>query len=137
VRITEEDVATVRAGYERWNNGDLPGLSKLFAEDIVYQTAPEWPGQRVYQGATAVASFLENEVAPMIGLRAVTIASMETIGDEILIDLQVTTRGSLSGLEMENMSLYHVALVEDGIVRRVRVYLDREQAVRAAKTGED
>jgi ketosteroid isomerase-like protein len=135
-RITEEDVATVRAGYERWNNGDLPGLSRLFAEDIVYQTAPEWPGQRVYRGASAVTSFLENEVAPTIGLRPVTIANMEPLGKELLIELQVTTRGFLSGLEMENMSLYHLALVEDGIVRRVRVYLDRKQAVRAAETGE-
>jgi len=130
------DIETVRAGYERWNNGDLPGLSKLFAEDIVYQTAPEWPGQRVYRGASAVTSFLENEVAPTIGLRPVTIAGLETIGQEVLIELQVTTRGFLSGLEMENMSLYHLALIEDGVVRRVRVYLDRDQAIRVAEAGE-
>jgi ketosteroid isomerase-like protein len=129
-------VETVRAGYERWNNGDLTGLSKLFAEDIVYRTAPDWPGQQLYRGAAAVTSFLENEVAPIIGLRPVSIVSITTIGREVLIELSVTTHGFRSGVEMEDMSLYHLALVEDGKVQRVRVYLDRDEALRAAESGE-
>jgi ketosteroid isomerase-like protein len=50
--LNASDVETVRAGYERWNSGDLTGLSELFAEDIVYETAPEWPGQQLYNGAS-------------------------------------------------------------------------------------
>jgi ketosteroid isomerase-like protein len=134
--LNASDVETVRAGYERWNSGDLTGLSELFAEDIVYETAPEWPGQQLYYGASVVIAFLENEVAPVIGLRPVSVVGIETIGQEVLIELSVTTRGVLSGLEMEEETLYHLALVEDGKVLRVRVYLNREQALRAAEGGE-
>ena len=135
--LTNEDVETVLDGYERWNSGDLPGLSGLFAEDITYQNAPEWPGQRVYKGAAAVTSFLENEVAKIIALRPVEIVSTRTIGSEILIELEARTRGVLSGLSIEASTLFHVASVRDGKVARVRVYLDKNAAVTAAETGTD
>lgn len=135
-KITERDVDTVRTGYERWNNGDLAGLAELFAEDIVYQNAPAWPGQRVYHGIDAVTSFLENEVARIIALRPVNIVSTEVIGDEILIELQARTRGFLSGLEMDDLTLFHLAKMEGGRVSRVRVYLTAAEALKAAETGE-
>jgi ketosteroid isomerase-like protein len=129
-------VETVRAGYERWNEGDLAGLYDLFADDITYQNAPEWPGQRVYQGAATVTSFLEDEVAQIIELRPVTIVRTDRIGDEILIELHTRTHGALSGVEMEDLTVFHLAQVDDGKVTRVRVYLNEDQALRAAKTGE-
>lgn len=136
-RIHQQDVDTVRAGYERWNNGDIAGLADLFAEDIAYQNAPEWPGQRTYHGAASVTSFLENEVARIIALRPVRIVRTETLGSEILIELRAHTHGFRSGLEMENMAVFHLAQVEDGRVSRVRVYLTKDEATRAAETGEN
>jgi ketosteroid isomerase-like protein len=129
-------VETVRAGYERWNKGDLAGLYDLFAENITYQNAPEWPGQRVYEGAASVTSFLEDEVARIIELRPVTIVRTDRVGDEILIELHTRTHGFLSGVEMEDLTVFHLAQVDDGKVTRVRVYLTEDQALRAAKTGE-
>jgi len=125
------------AGYERWNSGDFEGLTELFAEDIEYQNAPEWPGQRVYSGAAAVSSFLENEVAKIIALRPVEIMRTSTHGSEILIELHARTRGFLSGLDMEDVSVFHVATVHDGKVSRVRVYLNKDEATTAAETGTD
>jgi ketosteroid isomerase-like protein len=135
-KVTQEDVETVRTGYERWNNGDLSGLGELFTEDIVYQNAPAWPGQRVYHGVEAVTSFLRDEVARIIALRPVTVVGTEVIGDEILIELQARTRGTISGLEMDNLTLFHLAKMENGRVSRVRVYLTAAEALKAAETGE-
>ena len=56
--VGTRDVETVRAGYARWNSGDTAALVELFTEDIEYQNAPEWPGQRVYRGAKEVMCFL-------------------------------------------------------------------------------
>jgi ketosteroid isomerase-like protein len=134
--LTQKDVDTVLAGYERWNAGELDALSSLFAEDITYQNAPEWPGQRAYHGAAAVTSFLANEVAKIIALRPVEIISTETTDSEILIELQARTRGFLSGLDMDSATLWHLALVEKGKVKRVRVYLTKAEALEAARTGE-
>lgn len=134
--LSQKDVDTVLAGYARWNEGDLDALSSLFADDITYQNAPEWPGQRAYHGADDVTTFLADEVARIIALRPVEVKSTETIGSEILIELQARTRGFLSGLDMESATLYHLALIEEGKVKRVRVYLTKEEALEAARTGE-
>ena len=135
--VEQRDLEAVLAGYERWNSGDFAGLADLFAEDITYQNAPEWPGQRVYEGSEAVTSFLENEVAKIIALRPVEIMRTSTHGAEILIELQARTRGFLSGLDIEDVAVFHVATVRDGKVSRVRVYLNREEAVQAAESGTD
>lgn len=127
---------TVRASYERWNVGDMAGLADLFADDIVYENAPEWPGQRTYEGAATVTEFLENEVARIIALRPVDLVSLEPLGDQVLIELQARTHGSRSGLDHSFAKLFHLAQVREGKVARVRVYLTREEAVRAAEAGE-
>jgi ketosteroid isomerase-like protein len=127
-------VEAVRAGYARWNAGDTAALAELFTEDIQYQNSPEWPGQRVYRGADAVIRFLE-EVAEIIALNPVDIVSADVIESEILIELRARTHGQLSGLDLDDGALFHVAQMRDGQVARVRVYLDRDQAKRAAQTG--
>jgi ketosteroid isomerase-like protein len=133
--IGTRDVETVRAGYERWNSGDTTALMELFTEDIEYQNAPEWPGQRVYRGADEVMSFLQDEVAEIIALRPVEVVRTDVIESEIVIELRAHTHGRLSGLDIDTASLFHVARMRDGRVCRVRVYLDRNEAKRAAQTG--
>ena len=132
--IGPHDVAAIRAGYARWNAGDTAALAELFTEDIEYQNSPEWPGQSVYQGADAVIRFLE-EVAEIIALNPVDVVSADVIESEILIELRARTHGQLSGLDLDDGALFHVAQMRDGRVARVRVYLDRDQAKRAAQTG--
>lgn len=134
-KIGQRDVETVRAGYERWNSGDSAGLAELFTEDIEYQNAPEWPGQRVYHGADAVIRFLHDEVAEFIALRPVEIVRTDVIESEILIELRARTQGAMSGLDLDDGALFHVARMRDGRVSRVRVYMDRQEAKQAAQTG--
>lgn len=134
-RIGTRDVETVRAGYARWNSGDTAALVELFTEDIEYQNSPEWPGQHVYYGANAVIRFLQEEVAEIIALSPVEIVRTDVIGSEILIELRARTHGRLSGLDLDDGALFHVARMRDGRVARVRVYLDRREATRAAQTG--
>jgi ketosteroid isomerase-like protein len=134
-KIGQRDVEIVRAGYERWNSGDTAGLAELFTDDIEYQNSPEWPGQRVYHGADAVIRFLQDEVAAIIALRPVEIVRTDVIETEILIELRARTQGALSGLDLDDGALFHVARMRDGRVSRVRVYLDRQEARRATQTG--
>ena len=133
--VGTRDVETVRAGYARWNSGDTAALAELFTEDIEYQNAPEWPGQRVYRGAEEVMCFLRDEVAEIIALRPVEVVGTDVIANEIVIELRAHTHGSLSGLDLDSPSLFHVARMRGGRVSRVRVYLDRNEATRAARTG--
>jgi ketosteroid isomerase-like protein len=133
--IGRRDLDAVRAGYARWNAGDTGALLELFTDDIEYQNAPEWPGQRVYHGADEVMRFLCDEVREIIALRPVEVVRTDIVEGEILIELRAHTHGSLSGLDLDSPSLFHVARMRDGRVCRVRVYLDRNEATRAAETG--
>jgi ketosteroid isomerase-like protein len=135
-KVSESDVALVRAGYELWNTGDVAGLASLcFSDDIEYQNSPEWPGQRVYRGSDTVARFLKEEVADVIGLEGIEIERMEVFGDEILIAMLARTRGFRSGIDFGSVPVFHVARMRDGKVARVRVYLDEGQAIEAATGG--
>jgi ketosteroid isomerase-like protein len=134
--VTEREVELVRAGYELWNAGDVAGLAALcFADDIEYRNSPEWPGQRVYRGSDAVARFLKEEVAEIIGLEAVKIERLDVFGDEILIVMHAQAHGFQSGIDFGEVPVFHVARMRDGKVSRVRVYLDESQAIKAARTG--
>jgi ketosteroid isomerase-like protein len=134
--VTDREVALVRAGYERWNAGDVAGLAALcFSDDIEYQNSPEWPGQRTYRGAGPVARFLQEEVAEVIELSEIEIQRMDVLGDEILIELLARTRVPDTTLDIGKIRVFHLARVEDGKVTRVRVYLDEAQALEAARSG--
>jgi ketosteroid isomerase-like protein len=135
--VSAHDVETVLAGYRRWNSGDTAGLADLFTDDIEYQNSPEWPGQRVYRGADQVIRFLRDEVTEIIALRPVEVVRTDIVASEIVIELRARTHGSLSGLDLDDGSLFHVARMRDGKVSRVRVYLSKQEATRAAWAGSD
>jgi ketosteroid isomerase-like protein len=82
-----------------------------------------------------VIRFLRDEVAEIIALRPVEVVRTDVIEDEILIELRARTHGRLSGVDLDDASLFHVARMRNGRVSRVRVYLDRQAATRAATTG--
>jgi hypothetical protein len=76
-----------------------------------------------------------DEVAEIIALRPVEVVRTDVFGSEILIELRAHTHGRLSGLDLDSPSLFHVARMRDGRVSRVRVYLDGNEARRAAQSG--
>jgi ketosteroid isomerase-like protein len=127
------DIELVRSGYERWNAGDISGLVELFSPEIEYCNSPEWPGQQVYRGADTVARFLTEEVRETINLTPVEVVGTKMVESEILVELQVRTQGALSGLDVSDGPLFHLAKVDGGRISRVRVFLEEDQAVAAAR----
>ena len=61
-----EVIDLVRRGYALWNAGELEAVAEMWSEDIVWENDPEWPGQTVYRGRSAVILFLREEVAAVI-----------------------------------------------------------------------
>jgi ketosteroid isomerase-like protein len=130
--VTAQELDMVRAGYEIWNGGDVAGMAALcLSDDIEWHNSPEWPGQRVYRGASRVTRFLKEDVADIIELGDIEIEGMDVYGDEIVITLQARTRGAQSDLDIGKIRLFHVARLEAGKVNRVRVYLEERQALEA------
>jgi ketosteroid isomerase-like protein len=134
--INERDLATVRRGYELWNQGDIRGLADAcFTDDIEYRTDPDWPGQNVFFGREAVEGFLRDEVAAVIALSDIQIEEIEQIGGELLITLRARTQGASSGIDIPSGTIFHVARLRDGRVDRVRAFLNEDEARAAAEAG--
>jgi hypothetical protein len=56
--LRTEELELVRQGYELWNRGDFEGVAELcFADDLVWQNAPEWPGTRTYRATRRSSRF--------------------------------------------------------------------------------
>ena len=135
-RISHVDLRLILQGYELWNKGDPEGLAELcFADDIEWQNAPEWPGQRCYYGAGSVVRFLREEVVGVIELGDIEIEQLDVHGDEVIVSMLARTRGQESNLDIGKIPVFHVARIRDGRVSRIRAFLDRDQAVAAAQDG--
>ncbi len=135
-RISHVDLRLILQGYELWNKGDPEGLAELcFADDIEWQNAPEWPGQRCYYGAGSVVRFLREEVVGVIELGDIEIEQLDVHGDEVIVSMLARTRGQESNLDIGKIPVFHVARIRDGRVCRIRAFLDRDQAVAAAQDG--
>jgi ketosteroid isomerase-like protein len=135
-RISHVDLRLILQGYELWNKGDPEGLAELcFSDDIEWQNAPEWPGQRTYVGSDDVVRFLREEVVGVIELGDIEIEQIDVHGDEVIVSMLARTRGQESNLDIGKIPVFHVARIRDGRVCRIRAFLDRDQAVAAAQAG--
>ena len=130
--VTEQDLELMRTGYALWNQGDIDGLvERCLAEDVEFHPAPNWPGWRVYRGSEEVATFLVDEVAAVISLSEIEIVGERVIGDEVVFSLRTKVHGEQSGVDIDMVSVFHVARIEDGRVTRIRAFLDEDAAMQA------
>ena len=70
----------------------------------------------------------------VIELGDIEIEQLDVYGDEVLIAMLARTRGHESNLDIGKIPVFHVARLRDGKVARIRAFLDREEAVAAART---
>jgi ketosteroid isomerase-like protein len=134
--MEDEVFAYIKRGYELWNEGDLSTVAEMWSDDFELHTAPEWPGQRVFYGREAAVRFLTEEIADVIGFERVDVERIEVVGNEIVICMTAHTRGQETGLDIGQVPIFHVARMSGGKVDRVRAFLDEDQAMAAARTGD-
>lgn len=126
-------LAFVRSGYELWNKGDISAVSRMWSDDFEWHNDPSWPGQQIYYGRDTVERFLMEEVADIIHLGEIEVERIERVGDELVICMMAHTRGHDSNVDIGKVPVFHVAQVRDGQVVRVRAFLDKAQAMAAAR----
>lgn len=135
--ISDRDLEMMRAGYALWNDGDVEGMvERCLAEDVEFYPDPDWPGlSSVYRGPEEVATFLRDEVTTVIELRGIEIEREMVFGNEVVFGLRATVHGERSGVHLEMVSVFHVARVQEGRVKRIRAFVDESRAIKAAKAG--
>ncbi len=125
---SQENEDLARAGYDWFNREREPPPTWL--DDGEFINAAEDPDHAVYRGIEAIRAQHQGwfEAYPDLRVEPLEIRSK---GDLVFVWTRFTGHGADSGATME-MELAHVITVEGGRTRRLREYLDRGEALRAA-----
>jgi ketosteroid isomerase-like protein len=133
--MSEEDVETIRAVYERWSEGDLRAALDLFDPHVVLVVPaallPDSPDGGTYLGTEAIAGYTRDAL-----LRTWTDLTMEAeeivaAGDSVLASVRVCGVGQASGASTE-MRFFMLWTFRGRKVIRFESFRERAQALEAA-----
>jgi molybdopterin-guanine dinucleotide biosynthesis protein A len=128
-RVTDEDVESLRRGFESFSRGDVSQMLEFAAPDIVVHDASELPGGAVHRGRDAVRRGLEDFRATFDELH-VEPEEFIPVDDRILVVFRAIGRGSESGIPLD-VQLANVFTMKDGVVLEWRSYTSRAHALEA------
>jgi ketosteroid isomerase-like protein len=124
------NVEVVRRLAERWNAGDSAGVHKLYADEIVMVTAPEWPDTGPFVGKEAVERSTQ-EWRSAWDTVEVDLERLEGVGDLVVAVGAWDSRGLASGAS-GRLPFGILFTVRDGLVARLEWFMDPGQARAAA-----
>ena len=130
----QEDAAVVSRAIAAINQRDIPGYLACCTEDVELST-PLATITGVYEGPGGIARFF-TDIADAVPDFHIEIRELEAIGERhVLASLEITSTGRASGIPLgrQTTNLYDF---EDGLIRRIRIFLDRSEALGALETSE-
>ena len=123
------DVEIVRRSFEAWNEGDVPAIRRCYTEDAVIET-PITEFGRTFEGDDPLGRWIRE----MRETWAEVSWDVERIfeGDGVVVSFyRSVSTGRASGIEVVR-DLTGVHHIRDGLIARDRVFLDRDEALKAA-----
>jgi len=123
------DVEIVRRSFEAWNEGDVPAIRRCYTEDAVIET-PITEFGRTFEGDDPLGRWIRE----MRETWAEVSWEVERIfeGDGVVVSFyRSVSTGRASGIEVVR-DLTGVHHIRDGLIARDRVFLDRDEALKAA-----
>jgi hypothetical protein len=129
--MSQENVETVERVIAALNERDIDRYLSCCTDDIQLQT-PWAEVEGVYEGQDAIRRFFTDlEISPDFHIK---VERLEPIGtDRVLAFLRVTASGRSSGIPAaSNTPTANVYDLAGGKIQRIRIFLDRDQALEAA-----
>jgi ketosteroid isomerase-like protein len=131
--MSEENVETVRAVHDGWAQGDFGVARELLAPDFSW----DQPAEAVESGSRRgpeIRDALRNLFDVYDDYR---VEASEFIdgGDEVVVVARSRGTAKASRMELDQMFAF-VWTVQGGLLARLRVFTDREQALEAAGLSE-
>jgi ketosteroid isomerase-like protein len=119
----------VADGVEAFNRGDFGRAVESLHPDVVWHRVSEV--EAPLRGRQAVRRFMEPEV---FDRQQVEILSTEIVADCVLIEGDFQGLGRGSGIELTQRG-WQLWRIRDGLAIEFRYFLDRDEAVQAARAG--
>jgi len=129
--MSAENVERVRRGYEHFIRTGEP-LAVDLAPDFVWDmsTFRDWPERKLYEGVDGVREFIADWTSAWDEWR-LEVVELEDAGDDVVAIVHQIGRSKTTGLEVD-MDLAQVWSFEGGLQKRMRMYADADEALRAA-----
>jgi ketosteroid isomerase-like protein len=127
--MSREPVDVVRAMYDAFNRGDTDTILELADPAVSVEDHAVIDGT-TYEGREGVIRFLAFQADAFNAQSAVLEELIET-GDDIVAVIRLRGEGPLSRVPLEGR-FSHVWQIAGGMVRRLRVYASKQEALEAA-----
>ena len=127
--MNEGYAETVRAVYERWNNGDFAAGAHLLDEATVFILSPEFPDSGVYVGRKALEDYMRQFLEPWDRL-TVSLRSLSQFGDTIVAEVEQQGAGRFSGA-LTGFTYFQVWTFRGGTLMRLENLMTRDDAMAA------
>ena len=123
------DVEIVRRSFEAWNEGDVAAIRRCYTEDAVIET-PITEFGRTFEGDDPLGRWIREMRETWAEVSWDVERIFECDGVVVSFYRSVST-GRASGIEVVR-DLTGVHHIRDGLIARDRVFLDRDEALKAA-----
>ena len=134
--MSRENVEVVRRSLEGWNRGDVDAWLGSSHGEVEFYSAivgrMEGP-DAVRRGQAEMRQFWDEWHS--VWDLTIEVSEIRDLGDTVLALGQIRTRGEKSGIDLESPVAY-VFEFDGGLVRKVRAYLDPEEALEAVGLSE-
>ena len=127
--MSDEDV--IRAAVTAWNEGGVDAFLEHVAPDVEWRHPAGFPQGDVWLGRDELSREMHDQFDEVYDPGTVVVKSIEHGSDAWLITARHTTNARASGMELKWVAWY-VWTIGDGLIRRSRIFLDREAAEREA-----
>ena len=134
--MSQENVEIVQRAVAAVNDRDIDGYLACCTEDIQLQT-PVSPIEGTYNGSEGIKRYFADLRDAGPDLR-VTIDRLETVGaDRVVGFVRLNMSGRASGISLGgDIPATNVYDLADGKIKRVRIFLDRQEALEAVGLSE-
>jgi ketosteroid isomerase-like protein len=127
--MSQEDIEIVRRAFDVWNEGDVEAIRRLYTEDVVVQTGITEFG-RTFEGDDQIGRWIAELQETWAEVRWEPERVFEA--DDVVVSFyRGIGVGRESGVEVVR-ELTGVYRVRDGKIASERIYLDRNEALKAA-----
>ena len=133
--MSKEDADSIRRAYEVWNESGPGAVTDQFwAEDAVYREGPGWPNAGVYRGRAAALARMQ-ALIDLLGPIEVHLDELIDVGDgRFVACTSLVGQGADDAPYTRSFAVVH--RLRDGLIVEADYYLDRDQALEAARLPE-
>jgi ketosteroid isomerase-like protein len=132
--MSQENVEVYKRAVDANNRHDLDALLDEFDPDVEWHSALVGMGTQVYRGKEGVREMFRDLEENFTGM-VVEFPEVRDLGDRVLALGRLRARGHESGVQAEG-SFNQLADFKNGKMIRIRSFLNRQEALEAARLSE-